>query len=59
MIIDSPTAKNLQTVPKSDFKKVWEKWEEYLSGKVLRHEIRDECTRFSSYIISIYRELKI
>ena len=59
IVIDSPTAKNLQVIPKNDFEKVWEIWEKYLSGKIFRYEIRDECTRFSSYIISIYRELKV
>lgn len=57
IVIDSPTAKNLQTVPRSDFRKVWEIWGAYLTGKVPRHEIRDEYTRFSSYIISVFKEI--
>lgn len=59
IVIDSPATKNLQVISKNDFKKVWEIWGKYLSGNVFRHDIRDECTRFSSYIISIYKKLKI
>ncbi len=56
VICDPPKAKNNQNVPKDDFKKIWEVWDQYLLGKIKRYEIRDIC-RYSSYIISIYHHL--
>ena len=50
--VKSPNARNVQFVPKDDFKKVWEVWADYKSQKVRRYEIRN-ITRFSKYIISI------
>jgi hypothetical protein len=52
IVIDSPSTKNLQVVPKDDFEKVWRIWEDYKSQKVSREQLRD-VTRFSKYIISI------
>lgn len=54
-----PKAVNIQIVPKDDFRDVWEIWPKYRSGDFPRHQIRDEITRFSSYIISIYKYLDI
>jgi hypothetical protein len=59
IVIDSPSAKNLQRVPKDDFRKVWEIWEAYLSQKVLRNKITAFITRYSSYVISIFHDLKV
>lgn len=52
-------AKNLQPVPKKDFQQVWELWKDYILGEVQRKFIRDEITRYSSYIISIYKYLDL
>jgi hypothetical protein len=52
IVIDSPSTKNLQVVPKDDFEKVWRIWADYKSQKVSREQLRD-VTRFSKYIISI------
>ncbi len=59
IVIDSPSAKNLQRVPKDDFRKVWEIWKAYLSQKILRNEITAFITRYSSYILSIFHDLKV
>ena len=47
-----PNAKNIQAVPREDFKKLWEDWSAYKSGKVLRSTF-PEKTRYVTYIISI------
>ena len=47
-----PNAKNIQVVPREDFKKLWEDWSAYKSGKVLRSTLREK-SRFLTYIISI------
>jgi hypothetical protein len=52
IVVDTPKAKNLQTVPKDDFKSVWKVWSDYKSNKVKRYELRD-MTRYSKYVISI------
>jgi len=57
VICQPPKAINLQVVPKDNFRKVWEIWPKYLSGDYPRYQIRDEITRFSSYIISIFHLL--
>ena len=59
VICDPPKAKNLQSVPKKDFQQVWELWKDYILGEVQRQFIRDEITRYSSYIISIYKHLDL
>jgi hypothetical protein len=50
--VDAPSARNVQVVPKEDFKEVWEVWSGYKTLKVKRYELRD-MTRYSKYIISI------
>lgn len=50
----SPTANNMQVVPKDDFKVVWGVWEDYKNGKIIRSEVR-EMTRFSRYIINTFK----
>lgn len=50
--VDSPGAKNLQTVPKADFEKVLVIWDRYLAGTVQRIDLR-ETTRYSTYVIGI------
>lgn len=59
VVCDPPKAKSLQYVPKDDFLKIWEIWGDYMNEKVQRKFIRDYISRFSSYIISIYRFLKL
>lgn len=49
---DSPNAKNYQRVYKNEFATVYEVWDDYIAGRVKRHQIRD-VTRFSKYIISL------
>ena len=46
---DPPSA----MVGQADFWAVWQIWEDYLAGEVRRHEIRDNLTRNSKYVISI------
>lgn len=50
--VDPPNAACTQMVPKKDFKKVWEVWSEYKSGKLPRSAIGEKI-RFTKYIISI------
>ena len=50
--IEAPKAKNIQSISKSEFEKVWGVWSEYINKKMPRHELRD-ITHFSKYIISI------
>lgn len=57
IVCDPPKASYLQHVPKLDFEAVWEIWPKYLNGSFPRYIIRDEITRFSSYIISIFKYL--
>jgi len=52
IIISSPGAKNLQSIPKQHFEKIHYQWGSYCQGSVQRQELRD-ATRFSKYIISI------
>ena len=52
IVVDSPSTKNLQVIPKDDFEKVWKNWADYKSQNVSREQLRD-VTRFSKYIISI------
>lgn len=59
VVCKPPNAKNLQIVPKDDFKKVFEIWPKYFLGNYPRYQIRDEVTRYSSYIISIFKYLAI
>lgn len=47
-----PNPSNMQEVPKQDFKKLWEDWSAYKSGKVLRSAFLEK-SRFITYIISI------
>jgi len=55
--LDTPRAQNLQRVPITDFQIVYDLWNGYCQGAVLRHEIRD-LTRFSKYIISLLHWLE-
>jgi hypothetical protein len=52
IIVQSPSAKNLQIVPKKDFFNISIDWNEYKLGNIPRYEFRDR-TRYSTYIISI------
>src|SRR3990170_6323829 len=56
--VRSPTAKNLQIIPKVDFFKLAIDWIEYKSGNIPRHELRDK-TRYSTYIIGLLHWLDI
>jgi hypothetical protein len=55
--IETPNAQYIQNVPLRDFETVNRLWDEYMSGRLPRHKIRD-LTRFSKYIISILRHVK-
>jgi hypothetical protein len=55
--VDSPNAKNTQTIPKSDFEEVWKIWADYKNGKFRRGDII-ELTRYSKYIIDIFHWLE-
>jgi len=54
--VDSPGARNIQTVERQEFEKVLAIWDHYLAGDVPRHKIRD-MTRFSTYIISVIHQV--
>ena len=56
VVISSPGATNVQSVPKHDFERVSAQWADYCSGSVQRQELRD-ITRFSKYIISILHHI--
>lgn len=55
--IETPKAQNIQNIPSREFQLIDQLWDDYVSGCVPRHKIRD-LTRFSKYIISILRHLK-
>jgi hypothetical protein len=57
IVIDSPTAKTLQNIPKIDFENIYNLWFDYISGKILRSYIGDAVSFHSSYIISIFHEI--
>jgi|SRR5215472_9341183 len=42
------------TIPKSEFRKVWDIWRAYCAGTYRREHLRD-ITRFSTYIVSILK----
>ena len=54
--IDAPDAENIQSVPKRDFKAIYEIWPAYLNGELQRQHLTP-LTRFSTYIISIFHLL--
>lgn len=59
IVIDTPDAKNLQNVPKKDFQKVFEIWDDYVNGNYPRSKIRDNLSYYSKYIISIFHSVLI
>lgn len=52
--VASPGAKGIQRIRAGEFEKVAPVWDQYVSGGLPRHEVRD-MTRFSKYVISILR----
>ena len=50
--VDSPGAATIQHVRREEFARVYERWDDYNEGIVLRSELRG-ITRFSTYVISI------
>ncbi|HOH20775.1 MAG TPA: hypothetical protein PKX41_14010 [Anaerolineaceae bacterium] len=57
IVVQAPLAKHLQRIPRDDFEKFWQIWEDYQSGRIPRGEIT-ELTRYSKYIISILHWLE-
>ena len=57
VIVEVPNTKNTQRIPMKDFAAVYDLWNGYTEGIVKRTEIRN-ITRYSKYIISIYRWLE-
>lgn len=55
--IEAPGAEYIQHIPRTDFERLWAVWDEYKSGRLLRHELRD-MSRFSKYIISLLHWLE-
>jgi hypothetical protein len=53
ILIKSPNAKDVQRIPQDDFKKVYDVWSQYKASTFPRRRIRDDLTRFSTYIISV------
>ncbi|MEW5829702.1 MAG: hypothetical protein AB1846_12485 [Chloroflexota bacterium] len=51
--VESPTAKNIQRVEKSDFEEVWNVWQNYKAGKIRRSDM-SPLTRNSKYVITIF-----
>ena len=47
------------TVPKNDFETVFEQWEEYKNGNVLRKTLRDIPNRNTTYVISILHKIDL
>jgi len=58
IVCDPPKAENLQPVPRKDFMEIWKLWIDYLNGEVQRKYIRDEVSRYSSYVISIIHHVQ-
>jgi len=50
--VDPPKAKNIQVVPREDFKKLWEDWPAYKSRELPRSAFLEK-SRFITYVISI------
>ena len=57
--VNTPDAINIQQVPRNDFHGVYNIWDQYKAGTYLRHRIRDNITRYSKYIISIFRWIEV
>ena len=55
--IISPAARTLIWGPKEEFRMIFEKWQEYVAGKIPRNYFRDR-SRFTKYTISITRSYK-
>lgn len=55
--VDTPGAQMIQSISVAQFEKVYDLWPSYRVGSTPRHEVRD-VTRFSKYIISIFRWLE-
>ena len=53
--INTPGAKNIQHVPQIDFQVVYNIWKQYIGCTYSRSDIRDSITRYSKYIISIFK----
>lgn len=54
--IESPMAQNIQHVAQREFEKVFWVWDDYVMGKLPRHQLRTTTWK-SKYVISIIRHL--
>lgn len=45
------------TIPRGDFERIWEMWQQYLDGELKTEELAEE-TQYSKYIISILEDIE-
>jgi hypothetical protein len=57
MLVDAPGARALQRVPRADFEEIYDRWDDYLHGRLARSEF-SPLTRYSKYIISVLHWLE-
>lgn len=57
MVVNTPGAKSLQRVPRTDFEKIYDRWDDYTHGGLARSAF-SPLTRYSRYIISILHWLE-
>ncbi|HEY7329977.1 MAG TPA: hypothetical protein VH592_20245 [Gemmataceae bacterium] len=57
VLVDAPAAESLQRVPRADFERIYDCWNDYLHGGMAR-SVFSPLTRYSKYIISIFHWLE-
>lgn len=57
VFVDAPGSKTLQRVPRTDFEKVYDRWDDYVHGGLARSKFTP-LTRYSKYIISVFHWLE-
>jgi chemotaxis regulatin CheY-phosphate phosphatase CheZ len=56
-LIVKPSSGKLRSIPENEFKRVFDRWQDYLSRRLPRHEVRN-LTQNSTYIITILHQLE-
>lgn len=57
MLVDAPSAESLQRVPRADFEKIDDRWDDYTHSGLPRSNLLP-LTHYSKYIISILHWLE-
>jgi hypothetical protein len=56
-VIVKTSSGKLRSIPENEFKTVFDRWQDYLSRRFPRHEVRN-LTQNSTYIITILHQLE-